>query len=80
VLDADLRWRGPAGYKQLFRRVGNHAFAAVASSRGREQLRAVFDLKFLFRNLRSVLAPVDWDVWGPAASTTTCAASWRGST
>jgi hypothetical protein len=46
VLDADLRWRGPAGYKQLFRRVGNHAFAAVASSRGREQLRAVFDLKF----------------------------------
>jgi hypothetical protein len=39
VLDADLRWRDPAGYKQLFRRVGNHAFAAVASSRGREQLR-----------------------------------------
>jgi hypothetical protein len=64
VLDADLRWRDPAGYKDLFRRVRGHVFAAVKSSRGRDQQRAVFELKFLFRNLRSVLSPVDWDVWG----------------
>jgi hypothetical protein len=64
VLDADLRWRDPAGYKDLFRRVRGHVYAAVKSSRGREQQRAVFELKFLFRNLRSVLSPVDWDVWG----------------
>ncbi len=64
VLDADLRWRDPDGYKDLFRRVRGHVYAAAKSSRGREQQRSVFDLKFLFRNLRSVLSPVDWDVWG----------------
>ena len=64
VLDADLRWRDPDGYKDLFRRVGGHVYAALKSSRGREQQRAVFDLKFLFRNLPSVLSPVDWDAWG----------------
>jgi hypothetical protein len=64
VLDADLRWRDADGYKHLFRRVRGHVYAAVKSSRGREQQRSVFDLKFLFRNLRSVLSPVDWDVWG----------------
>ena len=64
VLDADLRWRDPDGYKDLFRRVRGHIYAALKSSRGREQQRSVFDLKFLFRNLRSALSPVDWDVWG----------------
>ena len=64
VLDADLRWRDPEGYKGLFRRVGGHIYAALKSSRGREQQRAAFDLKFLFRNLPSVLSPVDWDAWG----------------
>ena len=64
VLDADLRWRDPEGYKDLFRRVRGHIYAALKSSRGREQQRAVFDLKFLFRNLPSVLSPVDWDAWG----------------
>jgi len=64
VLDADLRWRDPDGYKDLFRRVCGHIHTVLKSSRGREQQRSVFDLKFLFRYLRSALAPVDWDVWG----------------
>jgi hypothetical protein len=64
VLDADLRWRDPEGYKDLFRRVRGHIYAALKSSRGREQQRSIFDLKFLFRNLPGVLSPVDWDVWG----------------
>jgi hypothetical protein len=64
VLDADLRWRDPDGYKDLFRRVRSHTYAALKSARGREQQRAVFDLKFMFRNLPSVLSPVDWDAWG----------------
>jgi hypothetical protein len=64
VLDADLRWRDPAGYKELFRRVRGHVYAALKSSRGREQQRSIFDLKFVFRNLPGVLSPVDWDVWG----------------
>ena len=64
VLDADLRWRDPDGYKDVFRRVRRHVTAALTSSRGREQLRAGFDLKFVFRNLPSVLSPVAWDAWG----------------
>ncbi len=36
----------------------------MKSSRGREQQRSIYDLKFLFRNLPGVLSPVDWDVWG----------------
>jgi hypothetical protein len=64
VLDADLRWRDPEGYKDVFRRVRRHITDALKSSRGRDQQRAVFDLKFVFRNLPSVLSPVDWDAWG----------------
>ena len=64
ALDADLRWRDPEGYKRLFRRVGDHVYAGLKTSHGRPQLRAAFDLKFLFRNLPSVLSPVDWDAWG----------------
>ena len=64
TLDADLRWRDPEGYKRLFRRVGGHIYTGLKSSRGRAQQRAAFDLKFLFRNLPSILSPVDWDAWG----------------
>jgi hypothetical protein len=64
VLDADLQWRDPDGYQNLFRRVRGHTFAALRSSRGHEQQRAAYDLKFMFRKLRSVLSPLDWDSWG----------------
>ena len=64
ALDADLRWRDPEGYKRLFRRVSGHIYTGLKTSRGRPQQRAAFDLKFLFRNLPSVLSPVDWDAWG----------------
>ena len=64
VLDADLRWRDPDGYKDVFRQVRSHVTAKLTSSRGREQQRAGFDLKFVFRNLPSVLSPVAWDAWG----------------
>jgi hypothetical protein len=64
VLDADLRWRDPDGYRDLFRRVRGHIYTTLKSSRGREQQRAIFDLKFVFRNLPGVLSPVDWDAWG----------------
>ena len=64
ALAADLRWRDPEAYKQVFRRVRAHFYDALRSSEGIEQQRAIFDLKFLFRNLPSVLSPVDWDAWG----------------
>ena len=64
VLDADLRWRDPDGYKRVFRGVWTHIRKHLRSTAGREQRQAVFDLKFVFRNLPGVLSPVDWDSWG----------------
>jgi hypothetical protein len=64
VLAADLRWRDPEGYKEVFRGVRSHIYSTLKSTLGREQLRAGFDLKFLFRNLPSVLSPIDWEAWG----------------
>jgi hypothetical protein len=34
------------------------------SATGRAQQRAAFDLKFLFRQARTAMAPVDWGTWG----------------
>jgi hypothetical protein len=56
VLDADLRWRDPDAYKVLFRRVRGHIYAALKYSRGREQQRAIFDLKFVFRSVTGKLS------------------------
>jgi AAA ATPase domain len=64
VLDADLRWRDPERYKDVFRAISSNVHARLKSSRGRDQQRAAYDLKFLFRNLPSVLSPVDWETWG----------------
>ena len=64
VLDRDLRWRDPQGYATVFRRVRAHIHERLATLRGHEQQRALFDEKFVFRNLPSILSPVDWDAWG----------------
>jgi hypothetical protein len=64
VLDVDLRWRDPEGYKGTFRGVRGHIHRRLASTRAREQQRAIFDEKYLFRNLPSILSPVDWKDWG----------------
>jgi hypothetical protein len=64
VLDVDMRWRDPEGYRSTFRAVRAHVHARLAQTRGRAQQRAIFDEKFLFRNLPSVLSPVDWQTWG----------------
>ncbi|HEX6257836.1 MAG TPA: AAA family ATPase [Euzebyales bacterium] len=64
ALDADLRWRDPDAYTVVFRRVRDHIVHRLRSTFGVDRRRAIFDLKFVFRNLPSVLSPVDWDVWG----------------
>jgi hypothetical protein len=64
ALDADLRWRDPEGYTRIFRGVAGHIRHRLRSLDGHDQQRAISDLKFLFRNLPSVLSPVDWDSWG----------------
>jgi hypothetical protein len=64
VLDADLRWRDPEAYRGVFHRVRAHVHRQLRSATGSEQLQAIFDLKFVFRNLSGVLSPVDWESWG----------------
>ena len=64
VLDRDLRWRDLEGYKRVFRSVRAHIHRCLKSARSREQQQALFDEKFLFRNLPSILSPVDWETWG----------------
>jgi hypothetical protein len=64
VLDADLRWRDAAGYTRIFRRVAGSIRGRLRSLQGREQQRAISDLKFLFRHIPGVLSPIDWDAWG----------------
>jgi hypothetical protein len=64
VLDADLRWRDFDTYCQVFRQVREHSLAATRTSSGRAQQRAIFDLKFLFRQARIAMAPVEWGSWG----------------
>jgi hypothetical protein len=64
VLDADLRWRDPEAYRQVFRSVAAHVRGQLRSSQGADQLRTIRDLKFLFRNLPGILSPVDWSEWG----------------
>jgi hypothetical protein len=66
VLDADLRWRDPEAYATVFRRVRRHIHSRLETLRGLEQRRAIADEKFVFRNLPSVLSPVDWSSWGEA--------------
>jgi hypothetical protein len=64
VLDIDLRWRDPDAYKRTFGRVRAHIHRNLETAHGRAQQRAIYDEKFVFRNLPSVLAPVDWTAWG----------------
>lgn len=64
VIDADLRWRDPDTYRRIFHRVWTRIHRTLQSTSGREQQRAIVDLKFVFRNLPGVLSPVDWESWG----------------
>jgi hypothetical protein len=64
ALDADLRWRDPEAYDKVFRSVASHVQGRLRSSGATEQQGAIADFKFLFRNLRGVLSPVDWSEWG----------------
>lgn len=64
AFDADLRWRDPAAYQRVFRGVRAHIFARLATTRGREQQRAIFDQKFMFRHQPDIRQRLDWDSWG----------------
>jgi hypothetical protein len=64
VLDADLRWRDFNRYQRVFRKLRGHSLDVVRSTTGRAQQRAISDLKFLVRQARTAMAPVQWGSWG----------------
>jgi hypothetical protein len=64
VLDADLRWRDFDSYTHVFRKVREYTLASARTTTGRAQQRAIFDLKWLFRQVRTAMSPVEWGTWG----------------
>lgn len=64
LLDADLRRRDGESYRRVFRAVQDHVLGRVRTTTGESQVRAITDLKFCFRHLRSATAPVAWESWG----------------
>jgi hypothetical protein len=64
VLDADLRWRDFETYRHVFDQVRRHSLAALRHTSGRAQQRAVVDLKYLFRRVRTGMSPIELDTWG----------------
>jgi hypothetical protein len=64
VIDADLRWRDPAAYRDLHVRVRRHVVARIWGSEGRERWRAIADLIFLHRSNPAAAALWDWKSLG----------------
>ncbi len=61
---ADLRWRDPESYQQLFRGISAHIIARLRATHGREQQRVLFDAKFLHRYQPVSRAMFDWESLG----------------
>ena len=64
VIDADLRWRDPAAYREVHVRVRRHVVEQVWGSEGRERGRALADLIFLHRGNPAAAALWDWKSLG----------------
>ena len=64
VIDADLRWRDPAAYREVHSRVRRHVAKRISESEGREHERALADLVFLHRANPATSALWDWKSLG----------------
>jgi hypothetical protein len=64
VIDADLRWRDPAAFREVHVRVRRHLVKRILGSEGREHERAVADLMFLHRANPAASALWDWKSLG----------------
>jgi hypothetical protein len=64
VLDADLRWRDPAAYADLHRRVRRQIIARIRATEGREQQRASADLHFMHHSNPGIRPFYDWESLG----------------
>jgi hypothetical protein len=60
VIDADLRWRDPAAYRDVHLRVRRHIVDQIWRSEGRVRGRALADLIFLHRGNPATAALWDW--------------------
>ncbi|MEW5959612.1 MAG: winged helix-turn-helix transcriptional regulator [Chloroflexota bacterium] len=66
VLDADFRWRDPAGYRQLNQRLTTQLYARLQQVGGVEQQRLWFDLLYLARHNPFFKPYFDWDTFHSA--------------
>ena len=64
VIDADLRWRDPAAYRDVHLQVRQHVVERMSRSDGRERERALADLIFLHRGNPAASALWDWKSLG----------------
>ena len=64
MIDADLRWRDPAAYRDVHTRVRRHVGRRISGSEGREHERALADLIFLHRANPAASALWDWTSLG----------------
>ena len=66
ALEADLRWRDPAGYVDQHRRIRDHVIARMRATSGAEQQHGVANLIFLHRGNPFAQAMWDWGSFGLA--------------
>lgn len=66
VLDADLRWRNPQGYRRLHAAARAAVARRVRDSHGVVQQRALFDVLFMHRNNPIMRPHYDWESLGRA--------------
>ncbi len=66
VLEADLRWRNPEGWRQLYRRVRHYLSRCFWNSSGLAKQRAFFDLIYLQRHHPLMKPFYDWKAMGGA--------------
>jgi rhodanese-related sulfurtransferase len=61
ILDADLRWRDPEGYRDLHGRILRYLVGRLQTRTGREQQRAYFDFVYLSRTSPVMRSYYDWE-------------------
>src|SRR5690606_21241841 len=66
VLDADLRWRDPDGYRRMHRRIREHVLQRLHATSGIEQQQAFFDLVYLHRGSAAMRPYYSWKTLGQA--------------
>lgn len=66
VLEADLRWRNPRGYRRLHDRARAGIMRRVQTCQGAQQRLALLDFLFMYRHNEVVGSRHDWETLGKA--------------